>query len=182
MYHDILEEGLYGIPFNDNHFSFVFQRFLLLQLPTELHWGRVLLEMGRVVRPDGYLELQETDFEFYPNSRHAQRMREFLCAHYQSAYSCDIDEITCLDEWVKDHLQWSQVLLRRIKIPLGEWAGGSGILMKRSINTSLEAVGQSAVDNGVSTREWEEITERFWQDCEEYQICVSLVVVVAKKP
>jgi ubiquinone/menaquinone biosynthesis C-methylase UbiE len=59
--HNILE----GLPFQDNHFDFVFQRFLMGGL-TRNNWTFVLKEIEKVTKPGGWIELVE--FSFTPEN------------------------------------------------------------------------------------------------------------------
>ncbi|CAG8587405.1 18475_t:CDS:2 [Dentiscutata erythropus] len=53
------------LPFDDNTFDYVFQRTLYVGIP-ENKWPSVINELIRVLKPDGYLELLESDFK--PNN------------------------------------------------------------------------------------------------------------------
>ncbi|CAG8561052.1 17192_t:CDS:2 [Funneliformis caledonium] len=49
-----------GLPFADETFDFVFQRFLVGSIPKE-KWFSVIKELTRMLKPGGYLELVEFD-------------------------------------------------------------------------------------------------------------------------
>ncbi|OZJ03766.1 hypothetical protein BZG36_03077 [Bifiguratus adelaidae] len=58
---DFLEaNSLKGLPFPDNHFDFVYQRYLLGGYTAE-NWKFVLSEIKRVTKPGGWVELVELD-------------------------------------------------------------------------------------------------------------------------
>lgn len=46
-----------GLPFEDNSFDFVFQRFLILGIPSD-KWEFVIRELTRVLKPGGFLEVK----------------------------------------------------------------------------------------------------------------------------
>ncbi|CAG8519039.1 14492_t:CDS:2 [Gigaspora margarita] len=52
-----------GLPFDDNTFDFVFQRYLVTGYPKE-KWPYVLNELVRVLKPGGFLELCEFSLPF----------------------------------------------------------------------------------------------------------------------
>ncbi|CAG8577043.1 13657_t:CDS:2, partial [Gigaspora rosea] len=54
---------LEGLPFDDNTFDFVFQRYLVSGYPKE-KWPYVINEFVRVLKPDGFLELCEFSYLF----------------------------------------------------------------------------------------------------------------------
>ncbi|RHZ79195.1 hypothetical protein Glove_151g96 [Diversispora epigaea] len=49
---------LNGLPFEDNTFDYIFQRFLFLAIPKD-SWPVIINELTRVLKPGGYLELVE---------------------------------------------------------------------------------------------------------------------------
>ncbi|CAG8586860.1 21912_t:CDS:2 [Cetraspora pellucida] len=51
------------LPFDDNTFDFIFQRFLCLGIPAD-KWQSVVNELVRVLKPGGYLELAENDIHY----------------------------------------------------------------------------------------------------------------------
>ncbi|CAG8804744.1 14900_t:CDS:2, partial [Racocetra persica] len=55
--------ALEGLPFDDNTFDFVFQRFLISGFTKE-KWPYVLNEIVRVLKPGGFLELCEPSHVF----------------------------------------------------------------------------------------------------------------------
>ena len=48
--------ALNGLPFEDNTFDYVFQRFLVVAYPKD-KWGFMISELVRVLKPGGYLEV-----------------------------------------------------------------------------------------------------------------------------
>ncbi|GBB92054.1 hypothetical protein RclHR1_01960004 [Rhizophagus clarus] len=49
-----------GLPFKDNTFDFIFQRFLIASIAVD-QWPTVMNELIRILKPGGYLELMEFD-------------------------------------------------------------------------------------------------------------------------
>ncbi|CAG8460754.1 8987_t:CDS:2 [Dentiscutata erythropus] len=58
----IQANALEGLPFEDNTFDYVFQRFLIIGYPKD-KWAFIINELVRVLKPGGYLEMMEDDFE-----------------------------------------------------------------------------------------------------------------------
>ncbi|CAG8691679.1 5121_t:CDS:2 [Cetraspora pellucida] len=54
--------ALEGLPFKDNTFDYIFQRFLVVSYPRD-KWDFIISELVRVLKPGGYLELMEDDLE-----------------------------------------------------------------------------------------------------------------------
>ncbi|RUS25224.1 S-adenosyl-L-methionine-dependent methyltransferase [Jimgerdemannia flammicorona] len=59
----IQADTLKGLPFADNTFDYVFQRFLFLAF-TQSDWAVVMYELIRVTKPGGWIELFEFDLKF----------------------------------------------------------------------------------------------------------------------
>lgn len=54
---------LEGLPFPDEHFDFVFQRFMFLAFsPSD--WTKSIKELARITKPGGWLELIEGTLNF----------------------------------------------------------------------------------------------------------------------
>ncbi|KAF0542488.1 S-adenosyl-L-methionine-dependent methyltransferase [Gigaspora margarita] len=51
------------LPFDDNTFDFIFQRFLFVGIPAD-KWPSVINELVRILKPGGYLELVENDLHY----------------------------------------------------------------------------------------------------------------------
>ncbi|RUP48253.1 S-adenosyl-L-methionine-dependent methyltransferase [Jimgerdemannia flammicorona] len=51
-----------GLPFADNSFDFVYMRYLITSLTAE-EWVKAILELIRVLKPGGYIELWENDVQ-----------------------------------------------------------------------------------------------------------------------
>jgi ubiquinone/menaquinone biosynthesis C-methylase UbiE len=66
---------LEGLPFPDNHFDFVFQRFMCIAY-TEHQWPQVVRELLRVTKPGGWLEVRENG-----------RTLHYITLHYITLHS-----------------------------------------------------------------------------------------------
>lgn len=58
--HFQVADVLQGLPFPDNTFDFVFQRFMNTYFTPE-NWAKAVEEMTRVAKPGAYIELMEVD-------------------------------------------------------------------------------------------------------------------------
>ncbi len=54
--HFVQANALDGLPFKDNTFDYVFQRFLVVAYPKD-KWSFMISELVRVLKPGGYLEV-----------------------------------------------------------------------------------------------------------------------------
>jgi len=65
-----------GLPFEDNTFDFVHQRFMMFAYTIDNWQEKVLPELLRVLKPGGYLELMENDIIWYEEGPLSHEFRE----------------------------------------------------------------------------------------------------------
>ncbi|CAG8468730.1 11171_t:CDS:2 [Dentiscutata erythropus] len=65
------------LPFDDNTFDFIFQRFLTGGIPTD-KWPSVINELVRILKPGGYLELAENDIYYTSMGPASEKLIESL--------------------------------------------------------------------------------------------------------
>ncbi|CAG8456100.1 11423_t:CDS:2 [Dentiscutata heterogama] len=65
------------LPFDDNTFDFIFQRFLTAGIPTD-KWPSVINELVRILKPGGYLELAENDIHYISMGPASEKLIEGL--------------------------------------------------------------------------------------------------------
>ncbi|CAG8700309.1 24566_t:CDS:2, partial [Dentiscutata erythropus] len=59
----ITANALETLPFDNNTFDYIFQRILYVRIPGK-DWPSVVNELVRVLKPGGYIELIENDFQY----------------------------------------------------------------------------------------------------------------------
>lgn len=187
------EQGnlLNGLEYPDSYFDYIFQRFLNAGIPSVV-WPRVIKELGRMVKKGGTLELTEYLVGLDPpGGACAERVRNYLLDYFHEN-GVDMTVGLRLENMIKEELGWTDVYTRIIKIPMGDWAGVSGQLMKKNIQKSMESVIPDIKSNSYpmvrDLENWEEAQERqvvlegFWKEVEDYNVSMQVAVVVAKRP
>jgi ubiquinone/menaquinone biosynthesis C-methylase UbiE len=66
---------LEGLPFADNTFDFVYMRFLMTAF-TEDDWQKVVKELIRVCKPNGWVEFMEGDLVFNPEGPAGKKLMD----------------------------------------------------------------------------------------------------------
>ncbi|KAI8147487.1 S-adenosyl-L-methionine-dependent methyltransferase [Fennellomyces sp. T-0311] len=66
-----------SLPYPDNYFDFVHQRLLVFGL-TRAGWENAISELIRVLKPGGYLEISECDFDFARSGPKYKRIMDSL--------------------------------------------------------------------------------------------------------
>ncbi|GCE30217.1 hypothetical protein KDA_57010 [Dictyobacter alpinus] len=121
---------LKGLPFPDNTFDYVHQRFLASALPAN-EWPRVLKELMRVTKPGGWIELVELLHRVEPLGVAGKQMSSWIeqfCAQrgIQPAIGENLaDLLAALPE-----LKEQQVY--HYDLPVGTWGGHGGQLLAKS--------------------------------------------------
>ncbi|CAG8689909.1 31728_t:CDS:2, partial [Racocetra persica] len=119
---------LEGLPFPDNHFDFVYMRFLLTAF-TEDEWqNKVIQELCRVVKPGGYLEIMEGDMVLNPEGDCGKIL---MNAFRSTLLSKSINPRICskLMSTLSTHQSLTNFVCEERLCPVGTWAGrvGEGI-------------------------------------------------------
>ncbi|CAG8788352.1 14774_t:CDS:2, partial [Racocetra persica] len=99
---------LESLPFDDNTFDYVFQRLLTSAFPAN-KWPSVINKLVRVLKPGGYLELMEPDFQYKGNmGPGTKKVDNGIVTMF---YDRGIDPHTCykLQGYLKEHNQLCNV-------------------------------------------------------------------------
>ncbi|KAF9427310.1 hypothetical protein BGZ94_005139, partial [Podila epigama] len=137
LQHNILEARL---PFPDNHFDFVHQRFLAAALsPT--HWTTVLSELERVTKPGGWIELVELDGYGGNNGPHMHKIKTWVDQMLTSrGIRQDIVTHPSLTSLLQA-AQFTNVHQETLHLPIGDHGGQIGTLLKENEQALWHAIG-----------------------------------------
>jgi ubiquinone/menaquinone biosynthesis C-methylase UbiE len=182
---------LHGLEFTDGYFDYIFQRFMNSGIPSVV-WPKVVRELGRLLKRGGTIEFTEYLMTMDPpGGPNAERVRSYLYDFY-SDNGIDALAGLRLEAIIKEELRWTDVYTRIIKIPMGDWAGVSGQLMKKNLQGAIEYTMPESLrtPNTLSKdlENWEELSQRdaiveeFWREVEEYNMSLQVAIVVAKRP
>jgi SAM-dependent methyltransferase len=119
---------LQGLPFADDQFDFVHQRFLLAGVPVT-SWPAVVADLARVTRPGGWVELAEIPWEVEAAGPATLRL---LALGREMAASLGLDGGGVVFKALDGYLRRAglyNVVRRELSIPIGEWGGRVGSLM-----------------------------------------------------
>jgi ubiquinone/menaquinone biosynthesis C-methylase UbiE len=131
---------LQGLPFPDQQFDFTHQRLLVAAIPA-LHWPGVVRELVRVTRSGGWVELLEIGDTIQHAGPAATRLLTWMT---------DISKELGFDMSILRHLGdvlrqagCEAVEVQDIPIPLGEWAGTTGRMLKTDVLYGYSALKDS---------------------------------------
>lgn len=156
-----------GLPFPDAFFSFTHQRLLVAGITAE-NWPRVIHELVRVTRTNGWVEIVEVGSLTDGAGPATSRMQEFLVAAGKTM-GFDAEIIRHLGEMLK-HEGLQSVETHQILIPVGEWAGRVGQMMKQDLLGAVNALrGRYCGQAGITSEKFDLIVREMAQEWEVYR-------------
>lgn len=121
---------LQGLPFPNEQFTFTHQRLLVAAIPTA-NWPKVIQELVRVTRLGGWIELLEIG-DTIKNAGPATTYLLKWMTDISRGLGFDMDILSRLGSLLKD-AGCQDVKSQDIPVPLGEWAGTTGQMMKTDV-------------------------------------------------
>ncbi|CAG8473823.1 3681_t:CDS:2 [Acaulospora colombiana] len=113
-----------GLPFENNSFDFVYQRFLGISL-TEVQWKvKVIPELVRVLKPGGWIEIMEYDLIWFSLGPKTNVMLTKLKNKLQE-YGINVIMSRKISELLKANNVHNVETISK-SIPLGDWGGKLG--------------------------------------------------------
>ena len=166
---------LTGLPFPDQIFSFTHQRLLVAAIPAS-KWPGAVRELVRVTRPGGWLELVEIDTEIAHPGPATARMSEL------TAVLVNGEPIRHLGEMLtREGVQEVETL--SIPLPLGEWGGRVGSMMKQDMLSAADAFKGKCCQQGLITPEdYDQLVRMMAEEWEQRQAACLFYVVYGRRP
>lgn len=118
-----------GLPFEDNTFDFVYQRFMIMGYPAK-DWPFIIQELVRVTKPGGIIELTEIPIVSNANGPELSKMMEIL---EQACQGKGLD--TKVAKKLEGMLRTAGVegvQACHASIPVGAWGAKVGQLMREN--------------------------------------------------
>ncbi len=168
-----------GLPFPNTTFDFVHQRLLVGAIPA-LKWYDVLLELLRVTRPGGWIEVVESGM-VYPQAGPATKQFQDWWLAGEKALGFNLALMPHLDRMLKN-VGAQAVQMETLPLPLGKWGGHAGELLARDIYavfTSFRAVYVSRL--GVPAALFEKTLAALPQEWEQYRTSYEFYMTYAQK-
>jgi SAM-dependent methyltransferase len=180
-YRFVQGDVLKGLPFADNTFDFVHQRFLIAAIPL-MAWPALVKELVRVTAPGGWVELVETSNAVAPMGPVTQQVKSLAD---QLAALRGLDVGGTVPESLDGYLREAglvRVERRVIEAPVGEWGGRVGALLALDFREASYAFGGAAAARfQIPPEEWAAMVEAMVREWEEYRTQVRFVVAYGQK-
>lgn len=131
---------LQGLPFPDGQFTFTHQRLLVAAIPA-LHWPRAVHELVRVTRPGGWIELLEIGDTIQNAGPATKRLLSWMTG-ISSVLGFEMDILHHLGDLLKQ-AGCQDIESQDIPVPLGNWAGVTGQMMRTDVLYGYTAIKDS---------------------------------------
>src|SRR5258708_10252054 len=160
-----LADVLKGLPFPDRQFDYVHQRLLVAALPAT-RWPAVIQELVRVTRPGGWIELLEIGVTIQQAGPETTRLLNWM-AEQSSARGFDMGLLPRLGEMLAQ--EGLEAIERHdIPVPLGEWAGHVGAMLKANVLNAFDALkGAYCTQANLPLEQFEAMVNRVAQEWEK---------------
>ncbi len=170
---------LTGLPFPEEFFSYTHQRLLVAGITAE-NWQRVIHELVRVTRANGWIELVEASSLAEGAGPATARVQEVL-ETVSKRLGFDGEIIRHLGDMLRlEGLQ--QVEMQPIPIPVGEWAGRVGHMMKRDLVSVVSALkSRYSAQAGVSEVEFDQMVQSMAAEWEVYRPSCTFFATYGKR-
>src|SRR4029078_10462015 len=117
-------DGECQLPFNDDSFDFVYQRFMGLTF-QENQWSNLLTELCRVTKRGGWMELMETDLQFHNEGEISAELKRLLFSSLNS-FTINTKISQQLSQLLLNTNQLTNLARQQQLIPCGSWGGTLG--------------------------------------------------------
>lgn len=157
---------LTGLPFPDALFEYTHQRLLVAGITAE-NWPPVMRELVRVTRVNGWIECVEVDNQMQNAGPATASMLAFMEGVSRSlGFGAEV--IRHLGDLLEQE-GVEAVERQTIRIPVGEWAGRVGSLMKQDLLAVTNALkGRYCAQAGITEAAFDQMAHAMaaeWEDC-----------------
>jgi ubiquinone/menaquinone biosynthesis C-methylase UbiE len=156
-----------GLPFPDNHFDFVFQRFLVAGLTPE-NWSFILKELKRVTKSGGWIELVEGTIRVENGGPNTDKKANWVIGALKLR---GVDMNIIINPGLKVLLEEAGVVnihQKTVPMPLHKEGGKLGELGRKHLKLSEGFIGQMATRSfGVTQEEYDEVIRKGEEEMDE---------------
>jgi ubiquinone/menaquinone biosynthesis C-methylase UbiE len=165
------------LPFPDDDFDFVHQRLLVAAIPAQ-RWPEIIRELARVTRHNGWIELVECGVEVV---RLGPLTRQFFSWGIEASASRGLDArvIPQLGDYLRE-AGLRDVRARAVDIPIGEWGGRVGVMMKENLLSAFSSLKTLYTQRG-SEDDFASLMQELPAEWEHHQSLYRFYVFYGKK-
>ncbi|KAG0029348.1 hypothetical protein BGZ82_007990 [Podila clonocystis] len=169
-----------GLPFEDNTFDFVYQRFMIMGYPAK-SWPFIIQELVRVTKPGGIIELTEIPVVSNANGPELTRVMEIL---EQGCLAKGLDtKVARKLDGLLQQAGLEEVKACHASIPVGAWGAKVGQLMRENsagIWSSLKGLIKELAD--LNDAQYEAMIKRIFIEYETHKCYINCYCAWGVKP
>ncbi|KAG0311560.1 hypothetical protein BGZ99_010080 [Dissophora globulifera] len=167
-----------GLPFPDNYFDFIYQRLLVYAL-TPAQRRQVYIELQRILKPEGFLQLVESDGIVYNPGPETEMINQ-LSLETSLRHGVDPREVQNMKSGLK-HAGYTGVNSFNIALPNGQWGGKAGALSLQNMH-GLATIWLKGEVGKMDQEACDAILKVVDEECERLQSYYKVWLVVGQKP
>jgi SAM-dependent methyltransferase len=171
-----------GVPFADDSFDYVHQRWMRVSIPVA-DWPAVVGNLVRVARPGGFVELAEFRHLLEPAGPATARVFELL---HELAAQRALDGTGVVARSLTSYLGEAgatDVRADVVAVPVGEWGGTIGSMMASDLRSMITGLrGPFAWALGVPPDECDDLLSAALVECESHHTNTLCAFAHGRKP
>ncbi|CAG8562140.1 8902_t:CDS:2 [Ambispora gerdemannii] len=162
---------LEGLPFEDNTFDFVYCRFMMFVLTLEDWQEKVIPELARVLKPNGWLEIMEGDIVWYNEPACVKDLRQKIVELLRHQRGIEPILSPLMPQMIKQCGQFSIVHQDERAAPIGKWGGNIGKANMEFVKWGAECLGDTVADSlGLKEAEYIKLLNEGFQEIGEEHV------------
>ncbi|KAH7058530.1 S-adenosyl-L-methionine-dependent methyltransferase [Linnemannia elongata] len=167
-----------GLPFPDNHFDFIYQRLLVYAL-SPAQRRQVNVELLRVLKPEGFLQLVESDGIVYNPGPQMEKINQ-LSLETSLRHGVDPRVVQTMKSGLKQS-GYTNVNSVNIALPVGAWGGKVGSLSLQNMH-GLATIWLRGEVGNMTRDECDALLMVADKECEVNQSYYKVWLVIGAKP
>ncbi|RKP07351.1 hypothetical protein THASP1DRAFT_30832 [Thamnocephalis sphaerospora] len=170
-----------GLPFSDGSFDYVHQRMVASMVPS-LAWRYICSELYRVCRSGGWVEVVELHQRLRNRGPCGERLDTLLGA-VAARRGVELDNVAHLHAELQV-AGFIDITQRVVSLPVGDWGGASGTLMRRVYETHVRSLADEVAtldDNPVDGTQYDLLVDNFLEETEHRQTSLDLYYFYARR-
>lgn len=180
-YQFVIGNVLQDLPFEDNLFDFVHQRFLVAAIKSAL-WPHVIHELVRVTKPGGWLEMVEGGLTLVRGGPTYYEVMDTVRPMVERGGMSISPDPPALDTYLSE-AGVVNMKITSLEVPVGNWGGKVGGLISADVRSAMEPLKNLYASlTETAFKDFDEKLEKIVVEWEEYHTVYSVKMVYGQKP
>jgi ubiquinone/menaquinone biosynthesis C-methylase UbiE len=179
-YQFFIGDVLKGLPFDDQSFDFIHQRFLIMGIPTAL-WPQDIAELMRLTRQGGWVEIVESETQAINPGPTVQKYCDMVteASKRRGILSASVPKLGSMMQ----EAGLINVQTRSVNVPIGKWGGHLGAMMATNLVAGGLALKPLVVSQGLANaEEYERMYSVVQREWEEHHAMLPFYIAYGQRP